>query len=91
MRLNRVFSSLWLNHVSQGNVLSWSYFVCQFTDSGYFSATWLLKQVKQISAIEQGELLLAELGRDFLEVEGKGHRSVTAKNWEKGERHEWKF
>ena len=27
-----------------------SYFVCQFPDSGYFSATWLLKQVKQISA-----------------------------------------
>ena len=27
-----------------------SYFVCQFPDSGYFSTTWLLKQVKQISA-----------------------------------------
>ena len=27
-----------------------SYFVCQFPDSGYFSATWLLKQVEQISA-----------------------------------------
>ena len=28
----------------------WSYFVCQFPDSGHFSATWLLTQVKQISA-----------------------------------------
>ena len=28
----------------------WSCFVCQFPDSGYFSATWLLKQVDQISA-----------------------------------------
>ena len=28
----------------------WSYFVWQFPDSGYFSATSLLKQVKQISA-----------------------------------------
>ena len=27
-----------------------SYFVCQFPDSGYFSAGWLLKPVKQISA-----------------------------------------
>ena len=27
-----------------------SYFVCQFPDSYYFSAEWLLKQVKQISA-----------------------------------------
>ena len=40
-------------------------------DSGYFSATWLPKQVKQISVIDQGKLLLAELGGDFLEVEGK--------------------
>ena len=31
----------------------------------------------------KAELLLAELGRDFLEVEGKGYRSVTGKNWEK--------
>ena len=48
-----------------------SYFISQFPDSGYFSATWLPKQVKQISVIEQGKLLLAELGGDFLEVEGK--------------------
>ena len=63
--------------------MSWSYFVCQFPDSGYFSAAWLPKQVKQISAIEQGKLLLAELERDFFEVEGKGYRSMIGKNWEK--------
>ena len=51
----------------------WSNFLCQFPDSGYFSETWIPKQVKQISAIEQGKLLLAELDRDFLEVEGKGY------------------
>ena len=60
------------NHISQGNVLSWSYFVCQFPDSGYFSATWLPKEVRQISVIEQGKLSLAELDWDFLKVEGKG-------------------
>ena len=49
-------------------------------DSGYFSATWLPKQVKQISAMEQGKLLLAELSRDFLEVEGKGYRSIIGKS-----------
>ena len=27
-----------------------SYFVCQFSDSGYFSTTWLLKQVKETLA-----------------------------------------
>ena len=27
-----------------------SYFLCQVPDSGHFSTTWLLKQVKQISA-----------------------------------------
>ena len=49
---------------------------------GYFSATWLPKVVKQISAIKQGKLLLAELGRDFLEVESKG--CMSGKRWEKG-------
>ena len=50
-----------------------------------FSATWLPKQVKQISAIEQGKLLSADLGRDFLEAEGKGYdKCVIGKNWAKG-------
>ena len=58
-----------------------SYFVCQFPDSGYFSATWLL------NFSEQGKLWLAELGRDFPEVESKGYISQEnvgkkAKTWE---------
>ena len=50
-----------------------SYFVCQFPDSGYFSTTWLLEQVTKTNLSEQGKLLLAELVRDFLEVESKGY------------------
>ena len=30
-----------------------SYFVCQFSDCGYFSTTWLLKQVKESLADEE--------------------------------------
>ena len=59
----------------------WSYFICQFPDSGYFSTTWLPQQVKQISA-NKGNFLLAELRRDFLEVESKGY-NMTGNRWEK--------
>ena len=59
-----------------------SYFAGQFPDSGYFSANrWLLKQV-----MEHGKFLLAELGRDFLEVEELGREQrlyMTGKRWEK--------
>ena len=65
-----------------------SYFVCQSPDSGYFSTTWLLKQVKHLS--EQGKLLFAELGRDFLEMESKGYiwQETVGK---KRQNHEWKL
>ena len=63
-----------------------SYVVCKFQDSGYVYKTWLLKRVAQQFFSEQEKLLLAELGKDFPEVESKGYDSKTlakkAKAWE---------
>ena len=63
-----------------------SYFVCKLQDSGYVSKTWLLKRVARQIFSEQEKLLLAELGKDFPELESKGYDSKTlakkAKAWE---------
>ena len=52
----------------------------------YVSATWLLKTSRTTNFSEQEKLLLAELGKDFPEVESKGYDSKTltkkAKAWE---------
>ena len=53
---------------------------------GYFSATWLLKQLEANKFSEQGKLLLAELGRDFLEVESKCYISEQENDGEKEQR-----
>ena len=58
---------------SLGYALSAELFRMPIPDSGYFSTTWLLKQVTQTNLSEQGKLLSAELVRDFLEVESKGY------------------
>ena len=55
-----------------------SYFVCKFQDSGYVSKTWLLKMSRTTNFSEQEKLLLAELGKDFPEVEAK---AMTARHW----------
>ena len=50
------------------------------------SASWLLKRSRTTNFSEQEKLLLAELGREFPEVEGKGYDNTTltkkAKAWE---------
>ena len=50
------------------------------------SKTWLLKWVAQQVSANKKKLLLAELGKDFPEVESKGYDSKTlakkAKAWE---------
>ena len=62
---------------------------CTFPDSGCVSAIWLLNQVapsRTTNFSEQEKLTLAELGRDFPEVESKGYESKTlakkTKAWE---------
>ena len=61
-----------------------SYFVCKFPDSGL--CVMASKTSRTTNLSEQEKLLLAELGRDFPEVEGKGYDNKTltkkAKAWE---------
>ena len=77
-RLNRVFSSQWLNRVSRGNALSAQLFRMHISRQWLcLEAIWLLNQVAQQIFSEQEKLLLAELGRDFPEVESKGYDSKT--------------
>ena len=77
-RLNRVFSSQWLNRVSRGNALSAQLFRMHISRQWLcLEAIWLLNQVAQQIFSEQEKLLSAELGRDFPEVESKGYDSKT--------------
>ena len=62
-----------------------SYFVREFPDSGCLFVM-ASKTSRTTNLSEQEKLLLAELGRDFPEVEGKGYDNTTltkkAKAWE---------
>ena len=51
----------------------------------------MASKTRQTNFSEQGKLLLAELDRDFLEVEGKGYIYKQENVRKKGQRHEWKF
>ena len=55
-----------------------SYFVCQFPDSGYFSTTWLLKQVKEISANKEN-FYWPNWVEAFLKWKAKATRSFNVK------------
>ena len=66
-----------------------SFIVYQFPDSDYFSTTWLLKQVKQISANKENfywpnwvETFLKWKAKSFIWQENGG---------KKGQEHEWKL
>ena len=63
-----------------------SYFVCKFPGSGYVSSAicnMASKTSRTTNFSEQENLLLAELVRDFPEVESK---DMTLKRWQRGQR-----
>ena len=49
----------------------------------------MASKTSQTNLSEQGKFLLAELGRDFLEVESTGY--MTGKRWGKRQNYEWKL
>ena len=71
-RLNCVFSSQWLKHVSQRNALSAELFRMSVSRLWLFLYN-MASKTSQTNLSEQGKLLLAELGTGFLEAESKGH------------------
>ena len=88
-----MFSSQWLNLVSQGNaLLSAELFRKPVSRVLVISLQHdMASKTSQTNLSEQGKLLLAKLGRDFLEVETEQRLYMTGKRWEKRQNHEWKL
>lgn len=85
-QLSRVFSSQWLNHVSRGNALSAELFRMEISRLWLCLCNMASKTSCITSFAKQENLLLAQLGRDFPDVESKGYDSKTlakkVKAWE---------
>ena len=83
-RLNRVFFESLAKPCLTRKCIVLQIFRMPISRQWLFLCNMASKTIKQISAIEQGKLLSAILGREFLEVEGKGYRSMIRKKKNNG-------